>query len=230
MFSQKSYSSIVLLFCLFLIPEIVSGQRPFRGQITYNITYPGSIIDLAELQELPDRAVITTKNDMVRTELTAENASLRQVKIADANTGEVTTKIEILREKYFITRSRQEIQTALQNMPQPEFEYTDRTREILGFTCRHVIARVMDEDGNIHESDIYYTEEIPGYAFNFDTPYNEIPGLMLEYEMRVGPLNIRYEAESVRRRLFVGNRNFTVPRDFQQTTYEDLRLMLQGDF
>ena len=115
-------------------------------------------------------------------------------------------------------------------MPQPEFEYTDETRDILGYTCRKVIARVSDDFGNEYESEIWYTAEIPGNAFNFDTPYNQIPGLMLQYEMRVGPLNIRYEAQSVRSRMFVGNRNFRVPGDYENTTYDDLRSRLQGNF
>jgi len=230
MYMHKYLSGVILMAVIMLMSEFVSAQRPFRGRITYNITYPGSNIDLAELQELPAKAVIITKNDQTRTELSAETAGLSQVKIADGNTGEVSTKLEIMREKYVITRSAQQIQTALRNMPQPEFEYTDQTREILGFTCNHAIATIVDENGDIYESDIWYTTEIPGNAFNFDTPYNEIPGLMLEYEMRVGPLNIRYEASSVRRRLFVGGRNFYVPRDYQPITYDELREKLQGNF
>ncbi|MBW6478950.1 MAG: DUF4412 domain-containing protein [Bacteroidales bacterium] len=227
---RKYLSGVVLLATIMLISEFAYAQNSFRGRITYNITYPGSNIDLAELQELPDKAVITTRNDQVRTELSGENAGLSQVKISDGNTGEVSTMLEIMNEKYVITRSTPEIQTALRNMPQPEFEYTGQTREILGYTCNHAIARIVDENGDIFESDIWYTEEITGNAFNFDSPYNEISGLMLEYEMRVGPLNIRYEASSVRRRMFVGGRNFTVPRDYQPITYDELREKLQGNF
>ncbi len=230
MYKHKYLSGFFLLIVVLLMSEFVSAQRPFRGRITYNITYPGSNIDLAELQELPSKAVIITKNDQVRTELSAENAGLSQVKITDVNSGEVSTKLEIMREKYVITRSAQEIQTALRNMPQPDIEFTDQTREILGFTCNHAIATIVDENGDVYESEIWYTPEIPGNAFNFDSPYNEIPGLMLEYEMRVGQLNIRHEATSVRRRMFVGGRNFYVPRDYQPITYNELREKLQGNF
>lgn len=230
MFSRKVFSAILLLFMIMLVSESLHAQRAFRGRIVYNITYPGSNIDLAELQELPERAVITTKNDLVRTEYSSENAGLSQVKISDGNTGEVVTQLEIMREKYVITRTAREIRNNLQNMHQTEIEFTDKTREILGYECNHAIARVVDDNGDIHESDIWYTNEIPGNAFNFDSPYNEIPGLMLEYEIRAGALNIRYEAESVKRRLFVGGRNFTVPRDYQPVTYEELREMLQGNF
>lgn len=225
-FLSICFTAVIVL----LVTESVFSQRPFRGRIIYTITYPGSMIDLAELEQLPDRAVIYTKNNLVRTELSGENAGLFQVKISDPDRGETATMLEILREKYVIHKGSAEIQNALRNMPQPEFEYTDETREILGYTCRKVIARISDDFGNEYESEIWYTNEIPGNAFNFDTPYNQIPGLMLQYEMRVGPLNIRYEAQSVRRRMFVGNRNFRVPRDYENISYDDLRSRLQGNF
>lgn len=229
---RASRYSIILLFFLpvILMTEAVVGQRPFRGRIVYTITYPGSNVDLAELEQLPDRADIRTKNNQVRTELSGENAGLFQIKVADGDKKEIATMLEILREKYVIRRNAQEIQNDLRNMPQPELEYTDETREILGYTCRKVIARVTDDFGNEYESEIFYTPEIPGEAFHFDTPYHEIPGLMLLYEMRVGQLNIRYEAQSVKKRWFVGGRNFYVTKDYQPVTYEELQNRLQGNF
>lgn len=230
MFRGKFFLRLAVMICVVLMTQSAFAQRTLKGRIVYNITYPGSMIDLAELQELPKEAVILTKNGQARTELKGENAGLFQIKISDANTGEVATMLEILREKYVISRTAQEIQTALRNMPQPELEFTNQTKEILGYTCRRVIARVVDDMGNTHESDIWYTDEIDGKVFNFDTPYQEIPGLMLEYDLRVGPLNIRYEAQSVRKRLFVGGRNFFVTRDYERITQEELRQRLQGNF
>ncbi len=230
MFSRKSIFAASLLVFVLLWSETNQAQSPFRGRITYHISYPGSMIDLAELEELPGKAEIVTKNNLVRTELTGENISIDQVKIADGENKEVATLLEILREKYVIRKDYSQIQADLREMPQVELEYTNETKEIEGYTCRKVIARTEDDMGNEYESVIYYTDEIPGDAFNFDTPYHEIPGLMLEYEMRVGPLNIRYEVQSIRSRWIVWGRNFRVPRDYQETTYEELRSYLQGDF
>jgi hypothetical protein len=93
-----------------------------------------------------------------------------------------------------------------------------------------VIARITDATGMEFESTIYYTPDIPGEAFNFDMPYYNIPGLMLEYDLRVGALNIKYEVQSVKKRIFVGNRHFKIPKEYQETTYDELRARLQGNF
>ncbi len=222
------YPLLAVVFWVGIIEQAVS-QRPFKGKIIYNISYPGSNVDLAELQQLPVKAVILTKNNLLRTELSGENSALFQIKVADGNTNEVSTMLEIMQEKYVIKKQNQEIQNALRNMPQPELEFTNETKEILGYSCRKVIARATDMSGIEYESEIYYTNDIPGAAFNFDLPYNEIPGLMLEYEIRVGQLNIRYEAQSINKRLFVGGRNFYVTRDYQPITYEELTQKLQGN-
>lgn len=225
----KHLSALTLILLVSSLSQSLLAQRPLKGRIIYKISYPGSNVDLAELQELPDRAVVYTKKNQVRTELSGQTAGLYQVKIADAETKDISTLMEIQKEKYVIKRSFPEIQNALRNMPQPELEFTNDTKVIMGYTCKKAIARVTDMFGVEHESIIYYTTEIPGTAFNFDNPYTEIPGLMLEYEVRVGQLNIRYEAQSLKKRLFVANRRFDVPRDYQSITYDELRTRLQGN-
>ncbi len=230
MLSIRQMRIFTVFLVLFLSTGALNAQKILRGKLVYNISYQGSTVDLAELQELPVRAIVLTKKNLIRAELSGNNAGLFQIKITDGNTREVSTMLEILREKYVIKRNFQEIQNALRNMPQPELEFTNETKEILGYTCKKAVARTTDMFGVEHESVIWYTPEISGAAFNFDSPYHEIPGLMLEYEMRVGQLNIRYEIQSISRRLFIGGRKFYVTRDYQVVTYEELRARLQGNF
>jgi GLPGLI family protein len=230
MSSARFFISLVLLSGFLISSSPLVAQKIFKGRIVYNITYAGSNIDLAELGELPSQSVIVTKKNLVRNEMSGPNASMSQIKISDGNNKKISVMLDILREKYVIHKTAQEIATMLKNMPQPELEFTSETREILGYNCKRVIARITDERGVEHVSDVYYTDQIDGHAFNFDSYFHEIPGLILEYELRVGQLNIKYTAESIKGRLFVGSRNFNIPRDYQSTTYEALRLRLQGNF
>lgn len=223
---HKRYLLLLLLICAFSSGAV--AQKTFKGRIIYKLSYPGSMIDYAELQNMPVTAVVYTKNNLVRTEM--PGVGLSQVKIADGNTRTVSTLLDILREKYVITVNQQQIENALRTMPQARITFTNETKEILGYTCRKAEAVVYDDMGNEYVSEIYYTEAYSGTAFNFDLPYNTIPGLMLEYQIRVGPLNIHYEAQSIRGRLFVGNKHFRIPRDYQSTNFEELRDRLQGNF
>ena len=226
---QAHLRFLLILVCIASLTEVMA-QKPFKGRIVYSISYPGSTVDLAELQELPDKKVILTKKNMIRAELTGENAGLSQVKIVEPERNEVRTMLEIMGDKYVIVKSFEEIDKTISEMPQPEIEYTSETKEILGYNCKKAIARVTNEFGIEYESEIFYTEEIHSDYFHFDTPYREIPGIMLEYSIRIGPLNIYYQAQSVNKKLIVRNRNFHVTRDYQRVTESELREKLEGGF
>ncbi len=226
---QRTTSKLIgiLLFLFTLSSFNIHGQSLFTGRITYEISYPGSMLDLATLEQLPSEADITAKRERVRTEMDA--GELYQIKISDSDEMSVATVLEVLREKYVIHKTPEDIRQNLEELPDPQINFTNETKEILGYTCKKAEAVYYDQHGDPVTSDIYYTEEIPGGPFNFDMPYNEIPGLMLEYEIRVGNLNMRYEATSIKSRwgLFISNRNFRVPRDAKEITYEELREKLQ---
>lgn len=226
---QAHLRFFLILFSITCLSSVMA-QKPFKGHIVYSISYPGSNIDLAELQELPDKMVLLTKKNMIRAELSGENAGLSQIKIVEPERKEVRTMLDILGEKYVIVKSFEQIEETISDMPKPDIEYTNETKEILGYNCQKAIARVTDEFGTEYESEIYYTEDIHGDYFHFDTPYREIPGMMLEYSMRVGALNIKYQAQSVSKKLIVRNRNFHVTRDYQRVTESQLRENLEGGF
>ncbi len=221
----RQLTTIFIIFCLSV--SSLYSQNLFSGRIEYKMTYPGSQIDLATLEQLPERAKIVAKREMVRTEM--EAGELTQIKIADSENKTVTTILEILHEKYVIHKSPEDIKEEIRELPEHEIIFTDETKEILGYKCKKAEAIVYDQFGEKSKIDIYYTEEIPGEPFNFDLPYNEIPGLMLEYEIRTGDLNMRYEAKSINSRwgLFIGNRNFRIPSDAKEITFEELQEKLQ---
>ncbi len=224
----QTIRQIVTILMIFVLSSVtIHCQSQFTGRITYEISYPGSRLDLATLEQLPDKAHITAKDNMVRTEM--EAGELTQIKIADSEKHTVSTILEILREKYVIHKSYDNIQKALRELPESEIRFKNQTIEILGYECKKAEAVIYDEFGEEHVMEIYYTDEISGKPFNFDLPYNEIPGLMLVYEIRSGNLNMRYEATSVRSRwgIFISNRNFRIPRDAKQITFEELREKLQ---
>ncbi len=225
--SQTIRQIATVLVVLILSSPAIYCQNLFTGRITYEMSYPGSRIDLATLEQLPRETHVIAKNKMVRTEM--EAGELTQIKIADSEKHTVSTILEILREKYVIHKSRDNIQQALRELPEPEISFKNETKEILGFECKRAEALIYDEFGEEHVMEIYYTEEISGKPFNFDLPYNEIPGLMLIYEVRSGNLNMRYEATSVRSRwgMFISNRNFRIPDDAKEITFEELREKLQ---
>jgi hypothetical protein len=52
--------------------------------------------------------------------------------------------------------------------------------------------------------------------------------LMLQYELRTGDLNMRFEAERIRKRKKgTRKKSFKIPKDYEQITYDELRKKLE---
>ena len=217
---------LVLLFAC-TISQSVWAQQSFSGRIVYNISYSGSRIDLAEQEQLPQRLEVIARNHRVRSEMQA--GVLKQIKIANAETRSTITLLEIEDGQYAIEKSPSEIDAQIREMPEVRLVYTDEYETILGYSCRKVLATTFDAYGEQYTSEIYFTEELDGYPLQFDTPYREIPGLMLRYEIRAGTLVMQYEAVSIERQRLVGGRHFRVPSGYEVTTFEELREKLSGE-
>lgn len=216
---------VLLVMCLLL--QSAWSQEAFTGQMVYHISYEGSVVDLAEQQQLPSQVVIMARGPLVRAEMITPG--MNQVKITNAEEKTAVTLLDIGEHQYAIEKSAQEIKEQIAEMPQVEYVFTDERETILGYECRKALAITYDPQGNKHVSEIFYTEQLDGTPLHFDTPYHDIPGLMLKYEIRAGTLVMHYEATSIEEKWMVGGSHFRIPAEYQTTTYQELRRRLSGE-
>ncbi len=217
----KKHNRIILI-SIILISVAGCSKSTFRGTIDYDISYAGSRIDYATQEALPENMSVSANDNLVKKEM--RGGELIQVQISDSETETVNDLLEIMGNKYHIKKSREEILANLKELPEPQIVLTDETTDILGYTCLKAEAITYDSDGEEVVSVIYFTKDIPGFPFNFDIPYREIPGLMLVYELKVGDIKMRFEAKEVKEsRRGTGKRSFKIPSNYEQITYEELR-------
>lgn len=215
----------IFIISIILISVASCSKSTFRGSIDYDVSYPGSRIDYATQEALPSKMNVSANDNLVKKEMIG--GELIQTQISDSETETLDILLEIMGQKYHIQKTKEEVLAALKELPEPKFEYTAETKEILGYTCHKVEAVSYDEYGEEIVSVIYFTKDVPGFPFNFDLPYREIPGLMLVYELKVGDINMRFEAKEIKeRRRGTGKRSFKIPSGYNKTTYEELRKKL----
>ncbi len=223
---KKQLYKRFLLVALFLILFASCSKSGFRGVVQYKISYPGSRIDYATQDALPTTMEVKANGNFVRKDM--RGGDLIQTQISNADEESLHILLEILGKKYHISKSKTDIELDMKKMPEPQFEFTGQTREILGYVCQEVKAITFDDFGEETISYIYFTNDIKGFPFNFDLPYKEIPGLMLQYELKSGDLNMKFEAESIRKRKKgTKKKSFKIPKGYQETTHEELRKLLE---
>ena len=98
------------------------------------------------------------------------------------------------------------------------------TKEIIGFLCKSAIVKF---EGNIKEEfTIFYTDEIDIYKSNWCSPFHDISGVLLEYEVRKYNYKMKLKAvELVREE--IENSYFEIPADYETIEKKEMDEMFK---
>jgi GLPGLI family protein len=106
-----------------------------------------------------------------------------------------------------------------------DIEFTRQTKEILGLDCKKAIARFPD--GSIESFDIWYTEEIHLDKPNGNSPFQKIPGVLLEFNTIMGNAHMHMVAKNwdVKR---IPAKIFDLPKNYTEVSKLEMETILNA--
>lgn len=114
--------------------------------------------------------------------------------------------------------SGDEIQHFKEDQPHLKFNPTDETKEMAGFLC-HKTEATYQMDSVTRTFDVWYTKEIEVMKnCNWFTPYDEIDGVLLEYEFEQYGLRMKIIAETFEK-VKVNDAQFEIDNKFKNITF-----------
>ncbi len=194
--------------------------KPFKGTVTYALTYSGDGIEPAELAKYPKESTIKVYENRTLTE--QGPASF----ITNGDLKLVYTVIDLSSmgaKKYLITQKAEEVE---KDNKGTQYKYSEEGKEILGFKTKKVeITPPVKED---EEEDAagsmkitaYYTEDMGGEEVNFGNQmFHGVKGFVLEYELVTPKVTIKATAKTIEKGK-VKETDFMVPSDCSEVTKE----------
>ncbi|NVO02926.1 MAG: hypothetical protein HXX09_09530 [Bacteroidetes bacterium] len=220
----KFIFTFILVFTFSL--TILKGQdnKPFQGTVNFKISPVGEV-DAATAMQLPKLAILTIKDTKSKKVTTQGPVVITEMTDGTAKT--MTILIEMPEKKYAIKTTEKEIKEGLEKDKDaiPTIKFSEETKEIAGYKCKKAEATTKDEEGKEVVEVIYYTEEIGGKDFNFNSPYSAIPGLMMEYNVQATTdIVIKYTATEIKKSK-ISDKLFLTPSDFKELTKEEAKKM-----
>jgi GLPGLI family protein len=103
-----------------------------------------------------------------------------------------STILKVFDKNYVLKGGRNEQMCCFDAMEGMEIEETKDTKIIAGFNCKKAIIRLP---GRNETFTIYYTEEIALKHPNSTNPYSDINGVLMEFELNLLYLRMRFVAE-----------------------------------
>ncbi len=104
-------------------------------------------------------------------------------------------------------------------------KYTERTKQILGYTCKEVIyIEPENKERRIH---IYYTDEINIKNPNINNPFKKVDGVLLEFEVVLNGIKMRFEATNICGKQVADN-EFVLPKKYSLVEDAELDHIIRG--
>jgi len=203
----------------------VSAQKLFSGIIEYEISYTDADLDAATMAMLPKSMLIEVSGK--RSKLEQQQGILNIIKINNAENKTSIVLLDVMGQKYAIRTSAEEIEKALADMPKPQITYTDETKMIAGVKAQKAIVIFTEEDGTETIEEVYFAPEIGGENFNFDTPYRDIKGALLEYGNDNEMFKSKMVAKTIKKKK-IKPTAFLIPTDYKEVTSEELQEIFGG--
>ena len=166
-----------------------------QGITEYEVTYPDLDSNDIMLEMLPDKMVMTFKNDKFKSNMSAGAGLIEMGIMTDATARTMYNLVKIFGDRYVLELSGDDVKQMTDVLPPFQLKNLDEEMVIAEAACEKVLL-----DFGISKSESYiffYTRDIKLKDPNWYTPYNEIEGVLLDYRIENYNMHMRLKATKI---------------------------------
>jgi len=185
----------ILVLLAFSCETISFGNKIETGTIVYEITYPEIPKNSYMLDLLPQEMNTMFKNGSYRSDIIA-GMGLFKTSIISLNDDEhLLHSVKLLNKKKASKLTSAEIKSFNPHFNELEVEFLDETKEIAGYKCKTAQVKVLSDSS--WDFKVYYYTHFGLEAPNKHSPFNEIDGVLMEYEIMSYDTHMKFTAQKV---------------------------------
>jgi GLPGLI family protein len=202
-----------------------AGTGSNEGKISFSITYDQSRVGGYSTAILPKEMIMEFSGNKVMSRIEGGLGFFSLVHLSDMRSSQHTTWLKFIDKKYIYEGDKRESPCCFSILDGMQLEFTDNTKEIAGLHCLKTIASFPDN--GIEAFDIWYTNELDIDNPNSNTPFMDIPGVMLEFNTLMGNANMhmmatKFEAQQIPQKEFLS------PQDYRPVSKVEMESILNA--
>ena len=206
----------ITLSILCALSSFLLLAQDFSGTITYEMVYENLSPQIKPMAGMLPKSSITEVRDGLSKTSTPNPMGGEVTVIVNSETGDILTLMNVMGQKYATKASSNDVK----DEDKPEIEYSEDTKEILGYACKKAVA--TDKNGN--EVEVYYTKDID---VKVSSSVDGIDG----FPMQVIVVNDMFTMTQTVTQIDEGKVKkikMEVPSDYEVKTLEELQKMQAG--
>jgi|APTNR8051073442_1049403.scaffolds.fasta_scaffold01210_5 hypothetical protein len=170
-------------------------RRLAQGVIEYALSFPDYDPNGLMAGMLPERTTLTFADDKQVAELSAGMGIFRTTMVMDGVEKDLNYHLSMMSKKMVAHLRPNDLRLFNAEIGRPTIIFTDDRDTIAGYPCRRAVA-VFDRIDH-PETDLWYTDRIDLKNPNWASPFAEIPGVLLRYDLVQYGMRMRLDAISV---------------------------------
>lgn len=186
--------ALVLATCTGCGRSLLPGTDS-EGVIEYAMSFPDMDPNGLMADMLPEKTILSFNRDRQSLELSAGMGVFKTCMLVNTKAQVVDYHMSIMGKSLTAELRRRDLLN-FNKMPPPIAIINTIARDtIAGFVCKQ--AFLVYEGLDAPEAEVWYTESIQMENPNWYGPYNEIPGVLMRYELVQHKIKMRFEARTV---------------------------------
>ena len=166
-----------------------------EGKIEYDISYPNVPEDNVMLELMPKTMRTTFVDNNYRSDIIAGMGIFKTSIICKEGSEKLLHSIKMLRTKYACELTEDDFLKFSPEFTSIEVSFNDEIKEIAGYKCKG--ADIVVQGDSIWGFKIFYTDEIVIKNANSHTPFKEIGGVLMEYQLMSNSILMHFTATKV---------------------------------
>lgn len=223
----------VLLFFLIWLSacnNVSEQKRLTEGIITFEISYPNTDPGNILAGMLPNEMLLKFSGNNMVTEFNAGMGLIKIMLIANADSGRISQLLKIMNKKYVYSVDSSRVSELYEELPEMTVELTDETKEIAGYLCKKAVVtiKIRSPKDTLKEThNIFYTQQLNVPEPNWCTPFKEIDGVLLEYQIMRYNIEMKFTAKSIMP-ANLDSTEFLIPDDYVGITKEEMDRLFES--
>ncbi|WP_232526580.1 hypothetical protein [Marinilabilia rubra] len=197
-----------------------------EGSVEYTISYTPEIMEKSFSFLLPEKMTYYFRDGSERISFKGELGLYSLDFISDHSTDSSSTLLKIINKKMFVPSSESKKLFIFRSLKEGQVKFIkDSTRTILGYESHKATIHLNDKQKT--EIEVWYTPEISTPTTNKNTPFSEVPGVMLEFSIYFNDVLFKLTPKTVEKTQLPESL-FAVPPDYSATTIEEIEQTIAG--
>jgi len=214
-----------LLLILVLIPLLISccknkANLSNEGIITYKIRYSDEVLSKSFASFLPTQMISTFKENDYKLTIKGNISLYKLEYISRAQGDSSSTLFRIFDKRMFYNHKKGEHLFLFENFEKTKLEYFDsEIKTIAGRPCKKVVVHFNNPE--LKSITVYYTEDLRFKRPKENSPFDKIPGTLMEFSLEYKGLNLTFEAERIDLKK-INRKVFLIPENYALSEHGEI--------